>query len=381
MNGKRVLFIEDRIPYRFLGAGFPRTNKILSSLVDLGYRVTFYSLKKDEYPEFFLKYQSILPSVDFIIGKRYKKNGLESYIKNNGKNFDILLISRPGNMSFLQTILKDNKSYLNSDTKLIYDAEAIVSLRDIQERGLQGEAISNEDKLKMTETELKSAKIADCVWAVSESERNIFIDHDFDPNNVKVIGYTADIRVTNVGFKDRENLLFVGAIHGDNTPNAHSINWFNGFVLPTILKEIPNIKLDIVGINSSPLVKSLENNSLVMHGRVGNTNNFYDNARVFIAPTQFAAGIPLKIIEAAAKGVPIVTTSIIAKLIGWEDGKELLSGDTAEDFAKKCIELYANSSLWNYIRENAYSRIKLEYSELSFKKSLKYGLGMKYSGE
>ena len=93
MNGKRVLFIEDRIPYRFLGAGFPRTNKILSSLVDLGYRVTFYSLKKDEYPEFFLKYQSILPSVDFIIGKRYKKNGLESYIKNNGKNFDILLIS------------------------------------------------------------------------------------------------------------------------------------------------------------------------------------------------------------------------------------------------------------------------------------------------
>ena len=41
---KRILFIEDRIPHEDLGAGFPRSNQIVNSMVRLGYDVTIYSL-------------------------------------------------------------------------------------------------------------------------------------------------------------------------------------------------------------------------------------------------------------------------------------------------------------------------------------------------
>jgi hypothetical protein len=81
MNDKRILFIEDRIPYIFLGAGFPRSNKILSVLANLGHKVTFYPLKDDEYPEVFQDYQSSLPNVKFVIGEQYRKAGVEEYIQ------------------------------------------------------------------------------------------------------------------------------------------------------------------------------------------------------------------------------------------------------------------------------------------------------------
>jgi hypothetical protein len=82
MNGKRILFIEDRIPYPFLGAGFPRSGKILSTLANLGYQVTFYPLKADEYPEVFQDYQTSLPNVNFVIGEQYRKAGVEEYIQH-----------------------------------------------------------------------------------------------------------------------------------------------------------------------------------------------------------------------------------------------------------------------------------------------------------
>src|SRR5437660_5769285 len=42
-GGKRVLFIEDRVPHPFLGAGFPRSNRILSEMVRMGLPVTLYA--------------------------------------------------------------------------------------------------------------------------------------------------------------------------------------------------------------------------------------------------------------------------------------------------------------------------------------------------
>jgi glycosyltransferase involved in cell wall biosynthesis len=40
---------------------------------------------------------------------------------------------------------------------------------------------------------------------------------------------------------------------------------------------------------------------------------FYDAARVFIVPTRYAAGIPFKAHEAAAFGVPLVVSGVIAR--------------------------------------------------------------------
>ena len=137
-------------------------------------------------------------------------------------------------------------------------------------------------------------------------------------------------------------------------------------MLPKLAEEIPGIALDVVGINSSPVVTSLSSSHLVFHGRVDTTDSFYSNSRVFIAPTHFAAGIPLKIIEAASRGIPIATTPMIADQLGMTDGINILVAEAPEEFLRNIQRLYSDESLWYSIRENALEFIRDNYSETRF---------------
>ena len=69
------------------------------------------------------------------------------------------------------------------------------------------------------------------------------------------------------------------------------------------------------------------------HSDVDDLTPLYDDARVFVAPTRYSAGISLKVIEAAARGVPIVCTPLVARQLGWISGEELLTAETPAEFA------------------------------------------------
>ena len=96
----------------------------------------------------------------------------------------------------------------------------------------------------------------------------------------------------------------------------------------------------------------------------------YNISRVFIAPTRFAAGIPHKIHEAAANGLPSVTTSLLAQQLGWKDSKELLVGDTPEAYAAQCIKLYQDEKLWQDVRDAGLAAIVEDCSQETFRKNL-----------
>ena len=91
---------------------------------------------------------------------------------------------------------------------------------------------------------------------------------------------------------------------------------------------------------------------------------------MFIAPTRFAAGIPHKIHEAAANGLPSVTTSLLAQQLGWKDSKELLVGDTPEAYAAQCIKLYQDEKLWQDVRDAGLAAIVEDCSQETFRKNL-----------
>jgi O-antigen biosynthesis protein len=92
-------------------------------------------------------------------------------------------------------------------------------------------------------------------------------------------------------------------------------------------------------------------------GPLADLTDAYARARVFVAPTRFAAGIPFKVHEAAARGVPIVLTSLLAEQIGWTHECEVLIAETPEDFAAQCQRLHSDKMLWNRLRERALARV------------------------
>jgi O-antigen biosynthesis protein len=109
---------------------------------------------------------------------------------------------------------------------------------------------------------------------------------------------------------------------------------------------------------------------------VEDLTSLYNEARVFVAPTRFAAGIPLKVIEAAARGVPIVGSPLVASQLGWLEGDDLLTGADATEFAQAIASLYTNERLWLRLRESALARVDREYNETTFRRALRAAIDL-----
>jgi glycosyltransferase involved in cell wall biosynthesis len=126
--------------------------------------------------------------------------------------------------------------------------------------------------------------------------------------------------------------------------------WFLEEIFPRIQSELGrNIPFTLAGVNKSERVRQFASSSVNIAGRLPDLTNLYDAARVFVAPTRYAAGIPHKVHEAAARGVPIVATPLLASQLGWGDGDRCLSPAMRDTFARKCIELHRNRQLWTQL--------------------------------
>jgi glycosyltransferase involved in cell wall biosynthesis len=115
-----------------------------------------------------------------------------------------------------------------------------------------------------------------------------------------------------------------------------------------------------VGTNHLGSVKKLASNSVKVTGYVENLKSYYEKSRIFVVPTRFAAGIPLKLLEAMSYGIPAVVTPLIASQLGLSEGDGFLIGKDDADFAWKVTELYQNESLWYELQKKA-----IEYVEFN----------------
>ncbi len=110
--------------------------------------------------------------------------------------------------------------------------------------------------------------------------------------------------------------------------------------------------------------------NVLFEGKSDNLQEIYNNCRVFIAPTRFAAGIPHKIHEASSNGVPCVSTSLLAEQLEWSPEQELLVGDTGIQFASQCVRLYQDAKLWKKIRASSLNAVQRDCSKNKFKGTL-----------
>ena len=103
---------------------------------------------------------------------------------------------------------------------------------------------------------------------------------------------------------------------------------------------------------------------------------WFERARVFFAPTRYTAGIPLKVYQAAAFGLPIVATELIADLTGWQSDRDLLAALDAAAFAKACARVYRDEELWNALRAAALERCREDCSPQKFREGVRQVLGV-----
>lgn len=363
---RQILFLDDCVPHVTLGRGFPRSNRILTELVNLGHTVTFYpTLKPQE--EWSDVYQDIPSEVEVMLDCGLPK--LEEFLKERSHYYDLIFISRPHNMASFKSILSENPD-ISGRARIVYDAEALFCYREIEQRRLEGQRLSEIDEVQLIKDEVSLADNCDCIVSVSDRESREF--SRYGCQSVYTLGHSVEIAPTENDFDERADILFVGAIHSLNSPNADSMIWFSNDILPLIQESLgKDFKLIIAGPSCQEFQAHLNNNpSVQLLGVVNDLTPIYNRARLFIAPTRFSAGIPLKVCEAGAYGLPVVATSLTGMQLGWNHEQELLVADTPQDFASACVRLYRDPRLWNRLRDNIIDRVKRDFSPEAFSKQL-----------
>jgi glycosyltransferase involved in cell wall biosynthesis len=365
----RVLYIDDRVPYLTLGIGLPRTHRMIAEMVKLGYFVTYFPMQglPEDWSEI---YQCLDRRVEVMTGYSFRNIG--TFLENRKKDYDVILVSRPHNMESAKPFLPTSTT--DSAPKVIYDAEALFSLRNIEFLRMSGELPSPEKQREMIEAEIRLVEGCSAVLSVSDRESQNFIDHGY--KDVFTLSHCLDVVATPNPFEQRDGLLFVGGIYQNNTPNADSVSWFISRIFPRIREILDrDMNFIVAGTVRSPDIEMMGGNGVTFAGRVDDLVPVYNAARIFVAPTRFSAGIPLKCVEAAAYGVPIVATKLLAEQLGWKDDHELLVADGEESFALQCARLYQNRELWENLRANALDRIERCYSVSKFSATLQEIVG------
>lgn len=106
------------------------------------------------------------------------------------------------------------------------------------------------------------------------------------------------------------------------------------------------IQINLVGSGGAKALSELALNPIIkIHDYVEDLRPLYSLADAAVVPLRAGGGTRIKILEAFAHGVPVVSTLIGAEGIGVTDGQHLLLADDAEGFARACLRVKESREL------------------------------------
>ncbi len=174
------------------------------------------------------------------------------------------------------------------------------------------------------------------------------------PNGVDVYHF----RRARVNRKARA-LLFVG--NYEYPPNVDAALRLAREILPQVQKQVPDVKLWLVGNAPPPEVQALANETIKVTGRVPDVRPYLARAAAFVCPLRYGAGIKNKLLEALAVGCPVVATPLSVDGIAVRDGHSALIAD-GDGLANAAARLLTEPDLQRRLADNGRAVIEDRYS-------------------
>jgi glycosyltransferase involved in cell wall biosynthesis len=137
-------------------------------------------------------------------------------------------------------------------------------------------------------------------------------------------------------------ILTLGTLH--YPPNADGIRWFLREVYPLVGRHFPEACLTIVGKNPpADFVQAAADDPgrVSVTGYVPELEPYMQSAALMVIPVRAGSGMRVRILEAFAAGMPVVTTTVGLEGIEATPGEHVLVADTPEDFAAAVVALLA----------------------------------------
>jgi glycosyltransferase involved in cell wall biosynthesis len=184
------------------------------------------------------------------------------------------------------------------------------------------------------------------------------------PNIVDVNNYgpTTDV--------DEPVLIYQGGM--DWYPNRDAVEYLVFEILPILRRSVPDCRVIVAGRNPSPEFRrqfdSIPHVSFT--GTVPDMRLEIAKAAVSVVPLRIGSGTRMKILEAAAMGKPIVSTTLGAEGLEFVDGSEIVLADQPQAFADAVAGLLCDAARRRSIGRAARRRVEQQYSMTALRSSL-----------
>lgn len=199
----------------------------------------------------------------------------------------------------------------------------------------------------------------DLAFAASNTDATSLSAHGI---RVPMIPNVVPARGTRVVRQQRrgcKTVLFVATM--GYAPNDDAAHWLVRRIWPRLRRIVP-VRLALVGSNPSPsLVQLGSQRDVIVTGTVADITPYYRDAALAVIPIRAGGGTRVKLLEAAAHGIPIVSTTLGAEGTTFRHGHELLIADTEERFALACADLLEDNERASRIAKRARARVIQDY--------------------
>ncbi len=212
--------------------------------------------------------------------------------------------------------------------------------------------------------ELNALRAFDVVFAVTSRDAQLlrtYLDGAIHVSDRVPIGANVHAMGSAQRNPDPRRLVFVGNFA--HSPNVDAVTFFAREIMPDLLRQEPDLRIVIAGPNPPPAIQRLGSDPRVeVTGFVPDLAPIYATACAFISPIRIAAGVRVKLLEAFAARVPVVTTSAGAEGIDLAHEREALIADTPAEFVNQTLRLVRDPALGERLASSARRLVEERYS-------------------
>lgn len=205
----------------------------------------------------------------------------------------------------------------------------------------------------------------DVTLAVSLDDRRSLGRIGGDLNRIKVlpnIPDTALLESPAPSFAGTEPvILYFGTLSWQ--PNIEGLERYLSFAHKQVLKRVPEAVLLVAGKGAPPdLVRRIgETPNSEFVGEVDDVEQLYKRARVAIDSSRSGGGTRLKILNALARGVPVVASSEAARGLDIVQGEHLIVARNEHGMVDGIASLLRDEERWRVLSENGRALIRAKY--------------------
>ena len=199
----------------------------------------------------------------------------------------------------------------------------------------------------------------EAVTTVSEEDRQALIEAIGAPREMTIIPIAVDAEAEQPIPRVPNSRGIISLATMMWPPNIDGVTWFAHEIYPLIKQQIDGTRFFVVGQRPVAEVRALpeEDPTIEVTGYVPNPTPYIANSACLIVPLRSGGGMRVKILEALARGIPIVSTTIGYEGINLTPGKHLLVADTPTAFADAVVRLIQDPALGVQIAEAGRQRL------------------------